>query len=167
MFVLVHDAGTMDAQYFSIAVNRTDCVACFKNEDTALGFCRALLASGATLPVPRAVMVDDLREDVSSGGAGRDVCLVHSFAEMLAANDGDKVDGDTDGDGRDGAGADGASAELQSSFIITDSSGEVVGGMEGGCVSAGGCSVSTEAPLVREMLDRLFHAESDGLDDGV
>ena len=56
MYVLVHDAGTADAQYFAIGlVNQSESVACFKTEQVALSFCRALLASGATLPVPRFV----------------------------------------------------------------------------------------------------------------
>ena len=36
MFVLVHDTGTADAQYFSIALNQSECVACFKTEGVAL-----------------------------------------------------------------------------------------------------------------------------------
>ena len=55
MYVLVHDAGTADAQYFAIGLNQSESVACFKTEQVALSFCRALLASGATLPVPRFV----------------------------------------------------------------------------------------------------------------
>jgi len=158
MFVLVHDTGTADAQYFSIALNQSECVACFKTEGVALRFCRTLLASGATLPVPRAVMLDELREDVGSAESRRKLCIVDSLAELLASHGAEGVDG-----AADGAGAQhGGSGKVSSSFVITDESGEVVGGMAGDCIGAGGCSVS-KTPAVRDMLDRLFNdAQSDG-----
>ena len=163
MFVLVHDTGTADAQYFSIALNQSECVACFKTEGVALSFCRTLLASGATLPVPRAVMLDELREDVGSAESRRKVCIVDSLAELLASHGAEGVDG-----AADGAGAQhGGSGKVSSSFVITNESGEVVGGMAGDCIGAGGCSVS-KTPAVRDMLDRLFNddAESDGPEEG-
>lgn len=166
MFVLVHDTGTADAQYFSIALNQSECVACFKTEGVALSFCRTLLASGATLPVPRAVMLDELREDVGSADQRRKVCIVDSLAELLASHGAGGIDG-IDG-GVDGADAlDGGEARVPSSFVITDESGEVVGGMAGDCINADGCSVS-KTPAVRDMLDRLFNdeAESDGPEEG-
>lgn len=159
MFVLVHDTGTADAQYFSIALNQTECVACFKTEGVALSFCRTLLASGATLPVPRAVMLDELREDVCSAESRRKVCIVDSLAELLASHGANGIDG-IDG-AADGAGAHhGGGGKISSSFVITDESGEVVGGMAGDCIGAG-CSVS-KTPAVRDMLDRLFHDDAEG-----
>lgn len=163
MFVLVHDTGTADAQYFSIALNQSECVACFKTEGVALSFCRALLASGATLPVPRAVMLDELREDVGSAESRRKVCIVDSLAELLASHGAEGVDGAADGTGAQHGGC----GKVSSSFVITSESGEVVGGMAGDCIGAGGCSVS-KTPAVRDMLDRLFNddAESDGPEEG-
>ena len=128
----------------------------------ALRFCRTLLASGATLPVPRAVMLDELREDVGAESR-RKLCIVDSLAELLASHGAEGVDG-----AADGAGAQhGGSGKVSSSFVITDESGEVVGGMAGDCIGAGGCSVS-KTPAVRDMLDRLFNddAESDGPEEG-
>ena len=54
MFVLVHDAGTADAQYFSITVNRTECAAaCRHTPRTALPAPPRLPLGVATGP-PRA-----------------------------------------------------------------------------------------------------------------
>lgn len=169
MYVLVHDAGTADAQYFAIGLKQSECVACFKTEDVALSFCRALLASGATLPVPRAVMLGELREDVASAESGRKVCIVDSLTDLLASQgvEGiDDIDADADADALLDAfeAADGGGGhKVSSSFVITDEAGEVVGVMAADCIGADGCSVS-KTPAVREMLDRLFQddAESDG-----
>lgn len=168
MYVLVHDAGTADAQYFAIGlVNQSESVACFKTEEVALSFCRALLASGATLPVPRAVMLGELREDVAASESGRKVCIVDSLADLLASQgvEGiDEMDADTDEllDALEAAEG-GGGYKISSSFVITDEAGEVVGVIAADCIGADGCSVS-KTPAVREMLDRLFQddAESDG-----
>ena len=154
VWVLVHDAGTADAQYFSISVNSTDSVVCFKTEAAALTCCKALLAKGAVLPVPREVMLEEVLDDLhaAEGGGGLpwDVCLVDSMTEVDID---DLEDEDADGD------ADGEET-IESQLIVTDDTDLVVADIGAGS----GSSVSKTA-AVRDMLDRLYGetgAETDG-----
>ena len=110
-------------------------------------------------------MVDDLREEMRSAQPRRQVFIVDDSVDALV--DSLSVAESRAPHGADGADADAADADAAgatASFVLTDESGQVVGSVEGDCISAGGCSV--EAPAVRHMLDRLFNAENDRPEEG-
>jgi len=152
VWVLVHDVGMADAQYFSISVNATDSVVCFKTEAAALSCCKALLAKGAVLPVPREVMLEEVLDDLHAAEAGDDlpwdVCLVDSMTEVDID---DIVVDDDEADGDDDDGDDDGEEAVESQLIVTDDADLVVGDIGAGS----GSSVSKTA-AVRDMLDRLY-----------
>ena len=72
--VLVHDAGTADAQYFSMVLNGSDSIVCFRDEDSAGRCGEALQGTGALrAPKTQEVLLEDLLNSISEE---RDVCLV-------------------------------------------------------------------------------------------
>jgi len=74
IWVLVHDAGTADAQYFSMMLNGSDSVVCFRDEDSA-SRCGDALRTTGTLRAPETqeVLLEDLLNSISEEC---DVCLV-------------------------------------------------------------------------------------------
>ena len=86
VWVLVHDAGTGDAQYFSMNLNGTDSVVCFKDEEAAERCGAALENKGASAPpIPRSVLLEDLMETLDDTA---EVCLVDEVVETILDDEG-------------------------------------------------------------------------------
>jgi len=150
VWVLVHDEGTGDAQFFSMTLNGTDSVVCFKDEAAAVRCGTALQNKGAqTAPAPRPLLLEDLIETLGEGDV--EVCLVDEVIETII----DEDDANPDG----GDGLDGLTAELMSGprVVASDESDEVIGSVTGG--DAQESSMSPAA--VRTMLNRLFDQDED------
>ena len=78
--VLVHDAGTADAQYFSMVLNGSDSIVCFRDEDSASRCGEALQGTGALrAPKTQEVLLEDLLNSISEE---RDVCLVDEVSAL-------------------------------------------------------------------------------------
>jgi len=81
IWVLVHDAGTADQQYFSMVLNGSDSVVCFRDEDAAARCGQALQTTGALRsPSTVSVLLEDLLEGLDDE---TDVCLVEEVNEHL------------------------------------------------------------------------------------
>jgi len=83
VWVLVQDAGTGDAHYFSMDVNGTASVICFKDEDSAMKCCTALHKQGIVVPTARSVYLEDILDAVEEGEPELEVCLVDEVLEMF------------------------------------------------------------------------------------
>jgi len=87
IWVLVHDAGTADAQYFSMVLNGSDSIVCFRDEEAAARCGEALQATGNVRgPETQSVLLEDL---LSSLSEERDVCLVDEVVEHMFESDDD------------------------------------------------------------------------------
>jgi len=81
IWVLVHDAGTADAQYFSMMLNGSDSIVCFRDEDSASRCGDALRGTGALrAPETQEVLLEDLLTSIAEEC---DVCLVDEVVETL------------------------------------------------------------------------------------
>lgn len=81
IWVLVHDAGTADAQFFSMVLNGSDSIVCFRDEEAASRCGEALMSTGALRgPSTQSVLLEDL---LSSLDEERDVCLVDEVVEQM------------------------------------------------------------------------------------
>jgi len=102
VWVLTYDAHTSDAFFFSLSLNGTRSVVCFREEAAALR-CRATLAQrGGAAPEPRQLLLEEVLDYIDPdplGGDGDgdgdgltplDVCLVDDVVEVC--------DGDYDGE---------------------------------------------------------------------
>ena len=58
--MLIHDAGTADAQYFAVALNGTRAVVCFRDESSAESCRSALDGNGQRQPSVASVMLDEV-----------------------------------------------------------------------------------------------------------
>jgi len=83
VWVLVSDAGTGDASYFSVAVNGTDSIVCFKDESAALRCCKALNMTGAMMPSPESLLLEEVLEKAEEQDDDVEVCLVDEVVEMF------------------------------------------------------------------------------------
>lgn len=153
VWVLVHDAGTADAQYFSMTVNGTSSVVCFKDEAAAQRCGEALQSKGAIWPSPRSLFLEDLIETL--GDDDVEVCLVDEVIEHELDEE-DEAAGaspglmiSADGEGRVGAAAD-------------DDDDDRIGGGSSSQGSVPGDSQQSSATpaAVRDMLDRLYASGS-------
>lgn len=135
IWVLVHDAGTADAQYFSMMLNGSDSIVCFRDEAAASRCGEALQSTGVLRgPSTQSVLLEDL---LSSLSEERDVCLVDEVVEQL-------IDSDDDED------------ELPS-LIASDDMDDVVGSVQP--------SKSSATPNhVLMALERLYAANSTSID---
>lgn len=78
VWVLVHDAGTGDAQYFSMQLNGTESVVCFKDVAAAERCSKALVAKGSSEPAPRELLLEELLDTIHTE---MEVCLVDEVIE--------------------------------------------------------------------------------------
>ena len=153
VWVLVHDAGTADAQYFSMTVNGTSSVVCFKDEAAAQRCGEALQSKGAIWPSPRSLFLEDLIETL--GDDDVEVCLVDEVIEHELDEE-DEAAGaspglmiSADGEGRVGAAG------------AADDDGELIGGGSSQANLPGDAQQSSATPAaVRDMLDRLYASGS-------
>jgi len=87
IWVLVQDAGTADAQYFSMVLNGSDSIVCFRDEASASRCSEALQTAGTVRsPLTEEVLLEDL---LSNPYEERDVCLVDEVVDMLVDSDDD------------------------------------------------------------------------------
>lgn len=142
IWVLVHDEGTGDAQYFSMKLNGTEAVVCFKDEAEAARCSLALRgkeqSSAAPPPTARCMLLEALLETLD--GDDVDVCLVDSVVETLIDED------DPDALPR---------------IFATDAADESIGDLRGSDDGKEQAQeLSSIAPTeVRAMLDRLYDQE--------
>jgi len=89
IWVLIHDEGTGDAQYFSMRLNGTQAVVCFKDEAEAARCSLALRgkeeSSAAPPPATRSMLLEALLETLEDDDV--DVCLVDSVVETMIDDD--------------------------------------------------------------------------------
>jgi len=154
VWVLVHDAGTGDAQYFSMNLNGTASVVCFKDEAAAQRCGVALSAKGAAAASAQSLLLEELLDTLGEGEV--EVCLVDEVVETVI---------DSHEAGEDGAphdfpsviAADAADEILGSVGTFGDSG---VGDSDSGVQQGGGRTVADGSSLapaaVREMLTRLY-----------
>jgi len=145
IWVLVHDEGTGDAQYFSMKLNGTDAVVCFKDEDEASRCSMALQgkeAGSASPPAARSMLLEALLETLE--GDDVDVCLVDSVVETMIEDD---------------------DQPTSPRLYATDDSDEMIGSVDSHALSydpQAAQELSYMAPTsVRAMLDRLYDQNDD------
>jgi len=142
IWVLVHDEGTGDAQYFSMSLNGTEAVVCFKDEEEAARCSLALRgkASAGTVegPAARSMLLETLLDTLD--GDDMEVCLVDEVVETI-------ID-------------DAEQHDMLPRMVASDDSDEVLGSIDVGGSDAQ--QLSSLAPSeVRSMLDRLFESDDD------
>lgn len=87
VWALIQDAGTGDAQFFSIAVNGTQSIVCFKEEAAARQCCEELLKGGSPYPTPSHVLLEEVLDAVDELEIDEmEVCLVDEVVPMLGEN---------------------------------------------------------------------------------
>jgi len=144
VWVLVHDEGTGDAQFFSMTLNGTASVVCFKDELAAVRCGTALQNKGAaTAPAPRPLLLEELID--SLGDDEMEVCLVDEVIETI-------IDEDDEADGADSLGA----ITVEPNVVASDGSDNVMGSVSGD--PSEGSSVVPAS--VRAMLDRLYEDDT-------
>lgn len=145
VWVLVHDEGTADAQYFSMTLNGTSSVVCFKDEAAAKSCSLALENRGEVSvragPTARSLLLGDLLETLDNDEV--DVCLVDEVLETILDDD---------------------SSDSSLPGVVASDANDLVLGAVGGGGAAGGDSTASPAS-VRAMLNRLmrdsgFHSGS-------
>jgi len=138
IWVLVQDAGTADAQYFSMVLNGSDSIVCFRDEASASRCSAALTTTGAVRsPLTEEVLLEDL---LSNPYEERDVCLVDEVVEMLLEN------------------------EDEPSLVAADEDDVTLASI-GGAAPEGKSSATPQRVL--KMLDRLFHGVNASDSDSV
>jgi hypothetical protein len=151
VWVLVHDAGTADAQFFSMTLNGTSSVVCFKDEAAAQRCGAALQNKGATWPSPRSLLLEDLIETL--GEEDVEVCLVDEVIETVL-DEADEEAGATPGLTMTSAAGDDAPGVVEA-----DDNDSVLGAVSPGLPSDAQQSSAIPA-AVRDMFDRLYASES-------
>lgn len=137
VWVLIHDAGTADAQYFAVALNGTRAVVCFRDESSAESCRSALDGNGQRQPSVASVMLDEVLYELDDD-EDTELCLVDEVVEMFdSAADGPEVIV-TDGRGSD-------------AIISAAAAGEGHDGFDATRISRVG---------ERELLDRIFDADA-------
>jgi len=136
VWVLVHDEGTSDAQFFSMTLNGTASIVCFKDADAAERCSSALLNKGTAVANTRSMLLEELLDCIADDDV--EVCLVDEVVESLIDED----------------------SELQQPGIVAADADDAVLGTfpMDGLEAAQQTSVTPSD--VREMLDRLYDGES-------
>ena len=80
VWVLIHDAGTADAQYFAVALNGTRAVVCFRDESSAESCRSALDGNGQRQPSVASVMLDEVLYELDDD-EDTELCLVDEVVE--------------------------------------------------------------------------------------
>jgi len=124
VYVLVHDEGTGDAQFFSMNLNGTSSIVCFRDADAAERCSNALQSKGTGAAATRSMLLEDLLESICDEDV--EVCLVDEVVETLI----DDEDGSGGGPGIVAAneddvvlgtfGADGQEAAQETSVVPND-----------------------------------------------
>ena len=85
VWVLEHDGGTADAQLYSVTLDGTASVICFKDRVSADTCCRAIAERGEAVPRPTRMVLADvfasMSEELLAGDA--DVCVVDEVEEVF------------------------------------------------------------------------------------
>jgi len=137
VWVLVHDEGTSDAQFFSMTLNGTASIVCFKDAEAAERCSSALIDKGTAVATTRSMLLEELLDSIADDNV--EVCLVDEVVESLFDED------------EDGA--------LQPGIVAADADDEVLGTFPiDGLEAAQQTSVAPSD--VRDMLNRLYDAES-------
>jgi hypothetical protein len=149
LWVLIQDEGTADAQFFSMALNGTESVICFKDEESAQRCSRALRMRGNAVAHARPLQLDDLMERLE--GSDVEVSLVDEVIETLN----DEV-----------IAADSAPDASRTPRIVASDTQDVPLG-ELPSTPAAGSSTNSLAPLaVRAMLEGLYDGASSNTGSG-
>ena len=133
--MLIHDAGTADAQYFAVALNGTRAVVCFRDESSAESCRSALDGGGQRQPSVASVMLDEVLYELDDD-EDTELCLVDEVVKFDSAADGPEVIV-TDGRGSDA--------------IISAAAAGEGNGFDATRISRVG---------ERELLDRIFDADA-------
>ena len=147
VWVLVHDEGTADAQFFSMVLNGTSSVVCFKDEASAQR-CGSALGSknAANWPSARAMLLEELLDAISPQD-DVEVCLVDEVVETI-------IDDAEGGEGGEGGGP--APGTITAEVVAEDIDDEVIGQVS----ATGDAQQSNAAPAnVRDMLERLYSGD--------
>jgi len=152
VWVLVHDEGTGDAQLFSMALNGTASVICFKDEEAADRCSTALRLKGSAQASAHALYLEDLLERM--GDDDMEICLVDEVIETVIEDAAAEADG-------------------LPRIVATDEDDALLGQTGGSSASevlTGAGENSIVPPNVREMLEGLWDgdssAEAEGRADG-
>jgi len=85
VWALIQDAGTGDSQFFSITVNGTQSIICFKDEAAARHCCEELRNRGTPPPTPSRVLLEEVLDAVDELESDElEVCLVDEVVSTLA-----------------------------------------------------------------------------------
>merc|ERR1719197_1692936 len=139
IWVLVHDEGTGDAEYFSMTLNGTASIVCFKDLEAAQRCAEALQSKGTAGTAARSMLLEELLDSLAD--EEMEVCLVDEVVETLIEDDGS---GGANGPG----------------IIAADAADEVLGTFPSDGMDAAQ-ETSAVPKDVRAMLDRLFDADAD------
>lgn len=137
VWVLIHDEGTADAQFFSMTLNGTASVVCFKDEASAQRCGLALEnrgAAGSKVPSARSLLLEEILDSI--GEEDLEVCLVDEVVETIIED------------------------ESQAGVVAADSS-DIVVGQVGGADGSAGSESSASTANVRAMLNRCLSNEED------
>ena len=74
VWVLVHDEGTSDAQFFSMTLNGTASIVCFKDAEAAERCSSALINKGTSAAAPRSQLCTTCEEGKYQGSEGATAC---------------------------------------------------------------------------------------------
>jgi len=141
VWVLVHDEFTGDAQFFSMSLNGTASVVCFKDEEAARRCSEAMRQKGSPVGAARSLLLEELLERL--GESEMEVCLVDEVVETV-------IDDLSE-----------AEFNAMPNVVATDGADEVLGSFT---PEESGSSVSPAS--VREMLEGLFDATDAAGSDG-
>ena len=144
IWVLVHDAGTADAQYFQMSLNGTSSVVCFKDLESAERCAHALQSKGTSGTAARSILLEDLLDQICDDET--EVCLVDEVVETMVEGDGS---GELPGPG----------------IIAADSSDQVLGSFPAEPAEAAR-ETSAVPRDVRAMLNRIYASEGGEADAG-
>jgi hypothetical protein len=142
IWVLVHDHGTSDAQFFKMNLNGTSSVVCFKDEESAKKCGEALENKGAQQASTMCLLLEELIETLHEE---IEVCLVDEVVETLMDDEDPAYEG-TPG------------------VVASDTSDQVLGTV-GGADGSPTQESSAMPADVRAMLDRCFDSANDSGDD--
>ena len=132
VWVLVHDAGTADAQYFTMRLNGTSSIVCFKDSEAAERCSAALQIKGAAHAKARSLLLEELLDSIDDDDV--EVCLVDEVVETV-------------------------SEEAESGVLSAHDDATLLGTFPLQPADAGH-ELAVASGEVRAMLDRLYDGES-------